>query len=138
MNTSLPTHPASGQDLQHFLTHALRPIEAPNSTVTRPSRSSIGLEPTFEEAKAFTQELFRRLPPAFITKFFEQLKLTIRGQNEKEGEKPRVEPLAEMFAEAGELGLWWDFVDLFMPRWRGELEIEEGERWVVEAMRGGG
>ncbi|KAL9007425.1 MAG: hypothetical protein Q9173_007300 [Seirophora scorigena] len=138
MNASLPTHPASEQDLHHFLAHALRPITARDSTATRPPRSTVGLKPTLEETRAFTQKLFQRLPPAFVTKFFELLKLTIRGQKEKnEGEKRRVERLAKIFAEAGEPGLWEEFVDLFMPRWRGELEIEEGERWVVEAMRGG-
>ncbi|KAL9016195.1 MAG: hypothetical protein Q9185_006445 [Variospora sp. 1 TL-2023] len=137
MNDSLPILPSSQQELQDFLSHALQPLTARNSSATQPPQTS-GLKPlTYEEVDAFAQKLLRRLPPAFVTEFFRMLQLIILGQDD-EAEKPRVGQLAKMFADADEQELWEDYVDLFMPQWRGELQFEEEEDGVIEAMRGDG
>ncbi|KAI4112281.1 MAG: hypothetical protein LQ341_007860 [Variospora aurantia] len=137
MHDSLPVPPSSQQELQDFLSHALQPLTARNSSATQSPRT-FGLKPlTNEEVNAFAQKLLQRLPPAFVTEFFRMLQLMILGQDD-EAEKPRVGQLAKMFADAHEQELWEEYVDLFMPQWIGELKFEEEEDGVIEAMRGDG
>lgn len=132
MDDSLPVLPASEQELQDFLTHRLKAIKSKDVSSTRPPRT-IGLRPTYDQAKAFSQKLLQRLPATFCSQFFDVVEQTISEKST--ADKPHV-AIANMFAEANELGLWQEYLDLFMPHWKGEQKIEESEMEILETMLG--
>ncbi|KAI4126270.1 MAG: hypothetical protein LQ338_003834 [Usnochroma carphineum] len=130
MDDSLPVPSAASQELHNFGAHQLQAVKSKDILSTRPPRST-GLRPTPEQAKAFAQKLLGRLPPAFCRRFFDTLEQTVSGKCASD--KPHVY-MSNMFAAADEPELWQEYLDLFMPHWKGKQKIEESEMELFEMM----